>query len=806
MIALPLFPGAIRSSLGRTSRPARVVSQAASGLDVQVNTYTTGSQGSPAVAMDAGGDFVAIWQSYGQDGDSDGIFGQHFTSDGVIVGSEFQVNTYTTGSQIESAVAASASGDFVVAWQSSGQDGDGYGIFAQRFASDGAVIGSEFQVNTYTTGDQQLPAAAMNAYGDFIVAWSSDGQDGDGDGIFAQRYSSSGSAQGGEFQVNTYTTSSQTDPAAALDADGDLIVTWQSFGQDGDQYGIFAQAYDGAGSAQGTEFQVNSYTTASQGKAVTAIDGDGDFMITWSSDGQDGDSGGIFAQRYSSSASAQGSEFRVNTYTTNAQDRPAVAMDANGDFVIAWQSYGQDGSAEGLFVQRYNSLAAALGSEFQANIFTTDGQARPAVATTAEGDFVVAWQSYGQDGDHDGIFTRQFLEPLDSQVNTYIGDKQGRPAVAAHVDGGFAVAWSSYGQDGDKYGIFAQRFDSFGSAQGAEFQVNTYTTGNQTVPSVAIDADGGFVISWQSTAQDGDDSGIFAQRYDSLGSAQGAEFQVNTYTSNNQRYPAVAMDASGNFVIAWHSYGQDNASNGIFAQRYSSAGSAQGGEFQVNSHTTRSQIRPAIARDEDGDFVVAWESDKQDGDRNGIFAQRFNSAGSAQGDEFQVNTYTSGDQESVALAMDAEGQFVVAWESTGQDGDIYGIFAQRFDSSGSAQGSEFQVNSYTTGKQTVPDVSMDAQGGFVVTWAGRDQDGDGEGIFAQRYSSLGATWGSEFQVNTYTTSRQTNPAVALDADGDLVVAWQSNGSDWSDSDGFSVQARLFVHKVMRVYLPIMGRE
>ncbi len=91
-----------------------------------------------------------------------------------------------------------------------------------------------------------------------------------------------------------------------------------------------------------------------------------------------------------------GVEFQVNTYTTNGQYSPAVAADAEGDFVVVWRSYVQDGSSFGVFGQRYTSAGVALGGEFQVNTYTTNFQSSPAVAADAEGDFVVVWQSYVQ--------------------------------------------------------------------------------------------------------------------------------------------------------------------------------------------------------------------------------------------------------------------------------------------------------------------------------------------------------------------------------------------------------------------------
>src|SRR5690606_9020679 len=150
------------------------------------------------------------------------------------------------------------------------------------------------------------------------------------------------------------------------------------------------------------------------------------------------------------------------------------------------------------------------------------------------------------------------------------------------------------------YGIYAQRYDSSGNEVGEEFQVNTYTTKNQVLPSVAMDSDGDFVITWHSFGQDGAGYGIYARRYDRLGNATGSEFKVNTYTTNIQSNPDVAMDSDGDFVITWHSFGQDGSVYGVYAQRYDSLGNAVGEEFRVNTYTTDHHLYPSVAMDSDG--------------------------------------------------------------------------------------------------------------------------------------------------------------------------------------------------------------
>ena len=223
------------------------------------------------------------------------------------------------------------------------------------------------------------------------------------------------------------------------------------------------------------------------------------------------------------------------------------------------------------------------------------------------------------------------------------------------------IAWESGDdQDGDLFGVYAKRYDTSGNelppppgsqrtGQGNEFQVNTETSGDQFRPNVEMDLAGNFVITWISgfpQDQDGSNRGVFAKRYDATGNelpppfgtqgtGQGNEFQVNSFTTNGQWRPEIGMDSQGNFVITWKSVGQDGSKKGIFAKAYDaggneippafSRGTGVGNEFQVNTFTTNDQRRPAIAMNDGGSIVIAWQSDDQDGSGAGIISRLYRS-------------------------------------------------------------------------------------------------------------------------------------------------------------------------------------
>jgi hypothetical protein len=204
---------------------------------------------------------------------------------------------------------------------------------------------------------------------------------------------------------------------------------------------------------------------------------------------------------------------------------------------------------------------------------------------------------------------------------------------------------------------------------------------------------------------------IRARRFSADGTALGDEIAVNNVTASSQRNPSIALDADGDFVVAWHS--NVAGSHEIRARRFSADGTALGDELAINTLTTGDQLAPAVALDARGNFVVAWESLRDDAVE--IRARRFNAAGAARGDESAVNPETAGDQFSPSVAMNARGNYVVAWHGKVDDGS-YEIRARTFAAGGAARGAEFAVNTSTAGTQKSAAVAMAAGGDFVVTW------------------------------------------------------------------------------------------
>ena len=403
-----------------------------------------------------------------------------------------------------------------------------------------------------------------------------------------------------------------------------------------------------------------------------------------------------------------GGELQVNTTTALDQKGAQVAMDANGKTVVVWQDGGYttpglDGSSLGVIGQRYDSSGNAIGGEFIVNSDTLGNQQAPDVAMDADGNFVVVWvdgADFGGDGDggFDGIAGRLFDSngnPVGDQftVNNITARQQLQPDVSMGPDGGFIVAWTDGQPSPVSFEIYARLFDSSGAPLGGQFQVNTFTTDRQQRADTGFDANGNFVIAWTSeTDRVEEDEDIIARRYDSAGNPLSGELVINSHTPDRQREVSLAVGDAGDFVATWQARGVDGSSESIAARRFDSAGTPLAADFQVNTYTYSAQESPSIARDGLGNFTIVWSSYSQDGSAKGIFGQEFDSAGNATGSEFRVNTTTFGNQgygfRDVNSAMDNDGNFTVVWADEGafaqggtppgQDGDGAGVFAQRF--------------------------------------------------------------------------------------------------------------------------------
>jgi hypothetical protein len=407
-----------------------VFAQDANGPEFAVNTFTTGSQANPAVAQDGSGHFIVTWAGSGN-GEADGVFARRFSSSGIPLGPEFAVNSDTTGIQDAPGIVVNHAGEFVVTWTSIGSDSRHH-FFGRRFDATGVPMGSDFPINTDTVSPRYSRMAGDGA-GNFIVVWEVFDSFAARSGIFARRYDVT-TGFGPEFMVSSYTTNFQNDPDAAIAADGSFVVAWtQPLSIPGYPQEVFARRFDATGAPLTGDVLVSESTTGNRHWPSLASEQDGAFVVVWDDQLGDGDGYGILARRFDAAGSPMGGTFLVNTYTTYDQRHPRVAMDSAGKFMVTWTDYGgSDGSGTTVSEREFDTAGNPVSSEFVVNSYTTGVQSGVAVTSGRRGQFVVTWMSYRQDGNNFGVFGRRFGDLI-------FGDS---------FESGGLAAWSTASTDG----------------------------------------------------------------------------------------------------------------------------------------------------------------------------------------------------------------------------------------------------------------------------------------------------------------------------------------------------------------------
>ncbi|MGE4254642.1 MAG: hypothetical protein AB7E84_05435 [Xanthobacteraceae bacterium] len=362
-------------------------------------------------------------------------------------------------------------------------------------------------------------------------------------------------------------------------------------------------------------------------------------------------------------------------------------------------------------------------------------------------------------------------------VNTTTAKNQFGPSIALLAGGGFVVTWySTEDTDPVSSDIRARIYSADGTPVGNDFIVNTTTTGEQEWSSVTGLADGRFVVTWSS--YEGGQYDIRARIYNADGTPAGSDFVVNTTIAGGQYVSNITELAGAGFVVTW--YGKEDGisiGNDIWGRIYNANGVPVGNDFRINTTTTGEQTVPSITGLGDGRFVVTWSS-YEGGTLNDIRARIYNGDGTPAGNEFIVNTTSDGGQALPSITALSDDRFVVAWESWEDGTASLDIRARIYNADGTPTGDDFVVNTTTIADQRAPSITAMDGGRFAVSWFSYP-DGSSNDIRARIYNADGTPAGGDFVVNTM-TGGQVDPDITALGGGGLVVTWQSGNGVHND--------------------------
>ncbi|MEL7166399.1 MAG: hypothetical protein AAGL96_13095, partial [Pseudomonadota bacterium] len=786
------------------------------GDETQVNSFTVGAQDTSDVAGLTGGGHVVVWASTNQDNPGeglDGVFAQIFDANGQPIGPEFQVNTTFAGTQTNPSAVGLSDGTWVVAWQGSGP-GDTSGVFGQRYAADGTPLGDEFRLNDGTGGSETDVQLAATATG-FVATF----YDSTPDDVQARIFDNAGNPIAVEFTVNDVATGNQTEGEVDVLANGNIAFTWYNSTTDN----VFVRIFDGTGTALTGDIDVTSVQPLNQDNPDIAALAGGGFVVAWVDDGgSDGSGVGVFAQIFNDLGVATSPIFLINDSVSSTQNQVQVVGTPDGGFTAVFSnSNGADGSGSGVFAQQFDANGNRIDDALQVNTEFSSTQNQPAASVLANGAVVVSYtsatSSTAGDGNSNGVFAqilgnpadfdldgRPVLQGLNSEITLLEADINLGPALidannavalsdddSTDFDGGFlrvdnVIASRGFQNQVSPPDDLTQDNISLRQAQGISISGSDVLVGTTVVGTIISDGQAGerFEIALNANAnvanvellvenltyfnpsddpelsrvvrvQVGDgDGGVsdpalvtinITPDVDGIVAGPNGEQQANTETLSTQSNSDVTYLTDGGFVIVWQSFGQDATSTwGVYGQRYDDLGNAVGSEFQVNTTTTSSQYEPAVSGLDTGGWVVTWRDDSGlDGSGTGIFMQRYNSDGSTAGSETQVNTYFSSTQYEPDVTVLANGDYIVTWSSFGNTsggGNGWDVWAQLYQSDGTAIGTEFLVNTTVANTQDAPDITALANGGFAIAWEG--VDASGRGVYLQTYGDSTTSYAS----------------------------------------------------------------
>ncbi|MBQ4142589.1 MAG: trypsin-like serine protease [Thermoguttaceae bacterium] len=793
----------------------------ATGTEFLVNDITAGKQKWSSVALDSDGDFVITWTS-GDDSRND-VYARCYTSAAAPVANSFIVNTTTDNSQQFSKVSMDADGDFVIVWESyqEHQDGsmhgdaDSWGVYAQRYVANDKMAdltfigpngesGGEFQVNTETMYDQRLPNVAMTATGDFVVTWQGD-ESGDS-GIYTRFYRQSDD-DAGPVVVRvrgSIIPEGETEEQMVLLRDGvvleeplqyiDLIFDEQLMGQFPNETGT-----DSILTVSNIGLTCNGVNISTE-----VIDHIEQIGFDKSSEKYVGSDENHIEKTIFRIIFKEGADLKDGKYKLivrdNVEDRFGNGLDGNMDgvpggnfdleFVISSEPVD-----EGSQVKPEIPVDSEESDLDQVTNSSTAGdQTEPAVAMNDQGDYVVVWVSevvetlIGEDENGDGTDDGTTDDTTDDTTGED-GEDDDEPVIKKIV----------------KKVIMGQRYDRYGTALGPEFYVSDFVDGIQTDPDVAMDSFGNFVVSWTVSGRDQNHDSIndnnelaeydiYVRVFDVYGNAVTNSFRVQQDYLNKteteaekrgiQKESSIAFSPDGEeFVITWTNINSHESVDvsGVVGQRFTYKGAKVGGRFIVNETIPYEQGMSDVTMDADHNIYVTWQSSSSSKTGLDIYVRKFDRNNTPVSGEVLVNTTTSDDQKAPSIAANDEGSFVVAWAS--QDGSGYNVSFQCFDSTLNKIGSETRANTYTmfSQYQVAATISRKAENGtnFAISWSSYGQEKlstKSWGVYMNVYDSLETrnsvtATNQEILVNAYRPWDENASAVAMDAYGNIAVAW-----------------------------------
>lgn len=389
-----------------------VLGMASAGLGQQVAATGRTIQG-PAVAVAGTGDFMIVWSDLDDGVNSRGVYARVFEASGKPKGPAFLVHENRAGDQVQPKVAADERGNFVVVWQGGtfvrdsavwpGGDGDGRGVFAQRFDRNGKRVGGPIRASRTPAGDQASPNVAMEADGGFFVVWDHCPQFNRCTSLRVGRFSATGERRGKELDIPVLSGGNSIPTASIAVEPGGFAVGWTEFEacykwylesfpvvvhftNSGDQIGEKFRLDDGD-CIDATGWTLAALTASPVGSSAAFFNGQRNSFQLFEPDGGPAGPRKVIGRRDPCA-------------NNRCESIASAAMDSDGELAVVWThelyAYPQP-TRYSLQVQFFDAQGRPLGERSEVAAASPLLAPPPAVDFTKDGNLLVAWTDYVPD-------------------------------------------------------------------------------------------------------------------------------------------------------------------------------------------------------------------------------------------------------------------------------------------------------------------------------------------------------------------------------------------------------------------------
>ena len=333
------------------------------GATIDVNSTTGGSQRQPRVAGLRDNTFVVVWDGAGSE-DSQGIYLSRFDANGSVLQDNVLVNTTTAGNQSAPQVSQYFYGGFVIVWRGPDPDSGDNTYFLRRYDATGAPVTGEVQLSG-TTDPIGAPSAAFLEDGRVVVGWQGPTGGLPGTAAWAKAYTRDGASVADAGRVDPSDWTATQAPRFGLRSESNFAAVWESDGQDGDGAGVYVRVFGSTAVPRTDEAPLSETTTGDQTDPRVSGNSGGALVAVWTSDGQDGDGLGVFSRRFRHGLDITfESEIQVNAYSGGDQSEAHVSRFQPGAHIAVWTGPQESSEQTAIYARRYHTDGAdcALGT------------------------------------------------------------------------------------------------------------------------------------------------------------------------------------------------------------------------------------------------------------------------------------------------------------------------------------------------------------------------------------------------------------------------------------------------------------